>query len=216
MKSSRPLDCAGGNRTSYLQVMSLASYRCSTAQLDHRKSPLAGQEGSRDFRPSARWSRAGAARMGPDRRTPLPPLVQWANEPARKTRSIMSRPKPGRPRNGSSTAEPTNVDRRRAGGRASRSPQGGLFDTPPGAWVEPTRAARGLDRLAEPRRVGRVAGGGAEVGDAGAPVGVEDLHPELADGLADDRGQGDEAVVGVGAGSRLNSRRRPGLRTCIG
>ena len=28
-------DCAGGNRTSYLQVMSLASYRCSTAQV-HR------------------------------------------------------------------------------------------------------------------------------------------------------------------------------------
>ncbi len=50
VKVTHPLNCAGGNRTSYLQVMSLASYRCSTAQRHHSSRPLLSQHVSPDFR----------------------------------------------------------------------------------------------------------------------------------------------------------------------
>ena len=55
-------DCAGGNRTSYLQVMSLASYRCSTAQVHS--------------------SRRGRGRL-PQHQAGLTRAASWRNRPGR-------------------------------------------------------------------------------------------------------------------------------------
>jgi hypothetical protein len=71
---------------------------------------------------------------------------------------------------------------------------------PPGVEGDAARFAEGLDGFTEAAGIVWVTGGGLEAGDAPEPEGVEGVHPEFSDRLADDRGQRHEAVAGVGPG----------------
>ncbi len=79
--------------------------------------------------------------------------------------------------------------------------------TPPERRVEALQPAKRFDRPTKPESVDRVAGGGLEAGNLSEPISIEGVHPVLADGLADDRRQGDQTIVGVGPRNEFDRQR---------